>query len=208
MSGLTFTSNKYNKTYYYDPISDTTSWNSFDLTVEMRNTIQPPSTSKWELKKSQKYHQDYYYNKSAQSSQWETPRILINKNIVMTFSFDFPWNKTPENFNILLQWLQKQVPNLRYNLSIDNININYINKKGLKYTPPEIMFNVNFLLFNPNSDEIELALVLLKDLDDDGNYPLYLTKAGDIVLKRPNDFDFDDDEIESRSSVVYLDFEN
>jgi hypothetical protein len=196
-TGLHFTSNTYDKIYYYDPISNTTSWTPFNLTKAATNTMKNPSKA-WELKKSKKYKQDYYHHKDySELNQWEIPRTLINKNLVMDFDFDFSWDKTPENYDTLLEWLQNQVPSLRYNFYIENIDIKYINKE-------QLLFNVNFLLFNPDETEIELVLGLLQDLDDDGNYPLWLTEDGKIVLKQPDDLE----ETEGRNSLVSITFYN
>ena len=74
---------------------------------------------------------------------------------------------------------------------IKNINIKYINKE-------QLLFNVNFLLFNPDETENELALGLLQNLD--GNYPLWLTEDGDIVLKKPDNLE----ETEGRNSLVSI----
>jgi len=58
-TGLQFTSNTYKKIYYYDPISNNTSWNPFNLNQGMINTMNNPSNA-WKLTKSKHYKQDYY----------------------------------------------------------------------------------------------------------------------------------------------------
>ena len=203
-TGLQFTSNTYNKIYYYDPISNNTSWNPFNLPQDITNTMNNPSKA-WKLIKSKKYKQDYYQNINFNElKQWESPRIKMSRTLKMDFEFNFPWKKTAENYKILFTWIKNQVPSISNNFYIRDLMIEFIHKKDL-------LFKVEFLLFDTSPDDIDVCIQLLQDLDDDGNYPLYLTKDGNITLDRPDDFaklawgdDADIDEIEGRTSLVSL----
>ena len=202
--GLRFKSNTYNKIYYYDPISNQTSWKPFQLDKTMVNTMESPSDS-WKLTKSKHYKQDYYQHKNFNElKQWESPRIEMSRTLKMLFGFDFPWKKTDENYTILFKWMQNRVPSIKYNFYIRDLIINFIDKEDL-------LFKVEFLLFATSPEDVDLCIELLQDLDDDGNYPLYLTKDGNISLDRPSDFDtlsWGDndavDEVEGRTSLVSL----
>ena len=93
MSELLFTSRKYNKPYYYDPVSNKTSWSSFGFDInkqliERANAFKPPDLTKNPMDinpnyavKSKKYGYNYFFNTETKTSKWEIPRIPVDRII-------------------------------------------------------------------------------------------------------------------------------
>lgn len=74
MQGLTFISEPHNKIFYYDPLTDTRSWEPYNIDPENLKYI----FGNWEKKYSEKYNdQPYYYNSEDKLSQWAIPKKII-----------------------------------------------------------------------------------------------------------------------------------
>ena len=73
MEGLTFVSTKYNQEYYYDPLTNTESWEPYRVNPDKFKYI----FGDWERKMSKTFKRPYYYNSTDKKSQWSVPSIVV-----------------------------------------------------------------------------------------------------------------------------------
>lgn len=73
MEGLTFLSRKYNQEYYYDPLTNTESWEPYHIDSDKFKYI----FGNWERKMSKTFKRPYYYNSEDKLSQWSVPSIVV-----------------------------------------------------------------------------------------------------------------------------------
>lgn len=92
MEGLTFTSRKYNKKYYYDPFTNTESWEPYDIDPNKFKYI----FGNWERKISKTFKRPYYYDSKNKKSQWAIPSIVVvpspDPGLIPTSSKPFPFD--------------------------------------------------------------------------------------------------------------------
>ncbi len=97
MEGLTFRSRNYNKEYYYDPITNTESWEPYYIDPDKFKYI----FGNWERKISKTLKRPYYYNSLDKLTQWGIPRMVIvpspDPGLIPTPSKPFPFVVLSDN---------------------------------------------------------------------------------------------------------------
>lgn len=95
MEGLIFTSRKYNKEYYYDPFTNTESWEPYNMD-DVRRPLNFSIFGNWERKISKTFKKPYYYDSEDKVSQWSIPKIVIvpspDPGLIPTSSEPFPFD--------------------------------------------------------------------------------------------------------------------
>ena len=196
---MKFLSQKYNKYYYYNPITNERSWKPFQFNQGEIDLISKADQYKisnpdkesvfinpFAAKLSRNYPYTYFVDTRTNTVQWELPKIPIDVNMRIFLDVGVDWNKTDINYNVLMEWLEKWLPGVRYNYYITlPLLISWVNKS-------ELIFNVKTNVYDPFSiaDE-ELFLEMLKDPDDDGNFPIYVDQKGNLTLIEPDDYSSD-----------------
>lgn len=188
MSELKFRSTKYNKPYYYDPVSNKTSWSSFGFDINNRlieraNNFKSPDLTKNPMDinpnyavKSRKYGYNYFFNTEIKTSKWEIPRIPVDRIMSvslpvmghpgMGFYDNSEWEQIDSNYDVIMKWLYIHVSTISFNNDVDlPLKIDWVNKNRFR-----VRTNVYDAL---SSFELGVFYDLLKEPDDDGNYPLY-----------------------------------
>ena len=71
LDNLVFLSNKYNRNYIYNPVSNITSW----ISTEISEVTPVNLEDNWSIITSKKYNVPYFYNTLTKESQWNLPQI-------------------------------------------------------------------------------------------------------------------------------------
>jgi hypothetical protein len=209
MSELLFTSRKYDVQYYYDPVSNKTSWSSFGFDInkqliERANAFKPPDLTKDPMNinpnyavKSRKYGYNYFFNTETKTSKWEIPRIPVNR--IMRVRLDFDWEQKDSNYDVIMNWLHIYLSDISFNNAVDlPLEIEWVNKS-------QSTFRVRTNVYDALSPlKLEVFYDLLKNVDDDGNHPIYYNLATKMIsLEKPEG----EKNIDWVSSLVFLQYD-
>ena len=213
MSELLFKSTKYNLPYYYNPITNKTSWSSsgFDINkqlIDWANNFKPPDLTENPINinpnyavKSRKYGYNYFFNTETKKSNWEIPRIPVDRILRVALDFhNSEWKQLDSNYDVIMKWLHIHVSNISLINAVDlPLEIEWVTKS--QYT-----FRVRTNVYDALSPfELEVFYILLKDPDDDGNYPIYYDLATKILsLEQPEG----DENTDWVSSLVFLRYDD
>lgn len=192
MSELKFRSTKYKKPYYYDPVSNKTSWSSFGFDINNRlikraNNFKPPDLTKNPMDinpnyavKSRKYGYNYFFNTERKTSKWEIPRIPVDRIMSVSLGDDnSEWEQIDSNYDVIMKWLHIHVSTISFNNEVDlPLKIDWVNKNR---------FRVRTNVYDALSPfELGVFYDLLKEPDDDGNHPIYYNLATKMLsLEQP-----------------------
>ncbi len=208
MSELIFTSRKYNVPYYYNPVSNKTSWSSFGFDInkqliERANAFKPPDLTKNPMDinpnyavKSKKYGYNYFFNTETKTSKWEIPKVPVNRIMSVGLGFNSDWKQIDSNYDVIMKWLHIYLSDISFNNAVDlPLEIDWVNKS-------QSTFRVRTNVYDALSPfELEVFYDLLKDVDDDGNHPIYYNLATKMIsLEQPEG----EENTDWVSSLVFL----
>ena len=217
MTELIFKSTRYNIPYYYDPVSNKTSWYPMDdnrkafinkKLIEEANNFKPPDVSKNPMDinpnyavKSKKYGYNYFFNIETKRSKWEIPRIAVNRIMTIKIIGSYSeWKQIDSNYDIIMKWLNIYLPSIGYNNSVDlPLDIEWVDKS---YSTFRVRTNVYDAL---TPFELEVFYDLLRDVDDDGNHPIYYNLATKMLSLEQPEGEEDKDWV---SSLVFLRYDD
>mgnify|MGYP001158101112 CR=1 FL=1 len=224
MTELIFKSTIYNIPYYYDPVSNKTSWypmddnrKAFKKLIQEANNFKPPDLSKNPMDinpnyavKSKKYGYNYFFNIETKRSKWEIPRTPVDR--IMTVGIEFvintSWEQIDSNYDIIMEWLNINLSSIRYNNYVDlPLHIEWVKKSKHSWSnSSNSTIRVRTNVYDALTPfELEDFYDLLKNPDDDGNYPIYYHLATKILsLEQPEGKENKD----WISSLVYLQYDD
>ena len=214
MSELIFTSTNNNLPYYYDPVSNKTSWYPIDFNtmnearIKEANDFKPPDLTEDPIYinpnyavNSKKYGYNYFFNTETKKSNWEIPRIPVHRILSVTLDFhNSEWKQSDSDYDVIMKWLDIHVPKISWINAVDlPLEIEWVIK-------PEYTFRVYTNVYDALSPwDLEVFYELLKDPDHNGNYPIYYDLATNILsLEQPKG----DKNTDWVSSLVFLRYVN
>lgn len=218
MNKLIFTSTKYNLPYYYNPVTNKTSWwgsfgtNMDDHLIKKANNFKPPDLSKNPMDinpnyavKSRTYGYNYFFNTETKTSNWEIPRILVDRIMSVALGFDnseweSEWEQIDSNYDVIMKWLHIHVSDISINNAVDlPLKIEWVTKS-------QSTFRVRTNVYDALSPfELENFYALLKEPDDDGNHPIYYDLATKMLsLEQPKG----EENTDWVSSLVFLRYDD
>jgi len=194
------------------PYQNKTSWSSFGFDInkqliERANNFKPPDLTKNPMDinpnyavKSRKYGYNYFFNTETKTSNWEIPRIPVNRIMSVALGFDnSEWEKIDSNYDVIMKWLHIYLSDISFNNAVDlPLEIKWVNKS-------QHTFRVRTNVYDALSPfELEVFYDLLKNVDDDGNHPIYYDLATKMLsLEQPEG----EENTDWVASLVFLRYE-
>ena len=138
---------------------------------------------------------------SKPKSKWEIPRIAVNRIMTIKIIGSYSeWKQIDSNYDIIMKWLNIYLPSIGYNNSVDlPLDIEWVDKS---YSTFRVRTNVYDAL---TPFELEVFYDLLRDVDDDGNHPIYYNLATKMLSLEQPEGEEDKDWV---SSLVFLRYDD
>ena len=200
---IKFFSKTYQKEYYYNPITDITSWEPFNFSEEnirfIKNAYKyKPYVYTYYPVPSKTYGHSYFIDGLDQykDGQWKIPRILINRVLSVNIPKQFlsSFENIQQNHNVIMEWLNLHLP-----LAIDLDYLHPMEITLISNTPKTPKEMSDFLRFgpivqvkvaiydSPSPENIEIFLENLRNPDSNSNYPIWVNEKGKLSLTKPVD---------------------
>jgi len=122
------------------------------------------------------------------------PKVLDDERIeTLTLS--------SSNLNILKRWWERHLPGVKYVVPISNENVQVVKspKSDNKY-----LLKITFNITEPSRDDVEIAVKGVVDLDDDGNYPVWILDGKILTIEKIKRDSTERDDLEDSGAVQAL----
>tara|TARA_B100000287_G_scaffold432112_1_gene490738 strand:- start:1060 stop:1908 length:849 start_codon:yes stop_codon:yes gene_type:complete len=109
------------------------------------------------------------------------------------------------NLNLLKRWWERHLPGVKYNVDMENEVIWVVKGPGNKYLLKVQVDLTNAVRGNLiNQDEVDIAIEGIKDLDDDGNYPVWILNGNILTIEKIKRDSPERDDLEDSGAVQGL----